>query len=91
MVSRVGGDVRVMLTLFFFFYAPLPALLFSLYPLHKPVLEYRDKLFTHSNQKPASKERIQQQGIVKLSPSRCIVRSLILFPLSNLLTNQVMY
>uniref|UniRef100_A0AAQ6AM32 SET binding factor 2 n=1 Tax=Amphiprion ocellaris TaxID=80972 RepID=A0AAQ6AM32_AMPOC len=28
-----------------------------------PVLEYRDKLFTHSNQKPASKERIHNQGM----------------------------
>uniref|UniRef100_A0A8C4EEP8 SET binding factor 2 n=1 Tax=Dicentrarchus labrax TaxID=13489 RepID=A0A8C4EEP8_DICLA len=28
-----------------------------------PVLEYRDKLFTHSNQKPASKERIHHQGV----------------------------
>uniref|UniRef100_A0A668VJP4 Uncharacterized protein n=1 Tax=Oreochromis aureus TaxID=47969 RepID=A0A668VJP4_OREAU len=27
------------------------------------VLEYRDKLFTHSNQKPASKEKIPNQGM----------------------------
>ncbi|KAG7483365.1 hypothetical protein JOB18_046697 [Solea senegalensis] len=27
------------------------------------VLEYRDKLFTHTNQKPASKERTHQQGM----------------------------
>ncbi|KAM8762203.1 myotubularin-related protein 13 isoform 4-T4 [Acanthopagrus schlegelii] len=27
------------------------------------VLEYRDKLFTHSNQKPASKERVNPQGV----------------------------
>ncbi|XP_011608544.1 myotubularin-related protein 13 isoform X1 [Takifugu rubripes] len=27
------------------------------------VLEYRDKLFTHSNQKPANKERIHNQGM----------------------------
>uniref|UniRef100_A0A4W6E6P6 SET binding factor 2 n=1 Tax=Lates calcarifer TaxID=8187 RepID=A0A4W6E6P6_LATCA len=28
-----------------------------------PVLEYRDKLFTHSNQKPAAKERVHHQGM----------------------------
>uniref|UniRef100_A0A668AK12 SET binding factor 2 n=1 Tax=Myripristis murdjan TaxID=586833 RepID=A0A668AK12_9TELE len=28
-----------------------------------PVLGYKDKLFTHSNQKPASKGRIQNQGV----------------------------
>uniref|UniRef100_A0A4W6E388 SET binding factor 2 n=1 Tax=Lates calcarifer TaxID=8187 RepID=A0A4W6E388_LATCA len=27
------------------------------------VLEYRDKLFTHSNQKPAAKERVHHQGM----------------------------
>jgi hypothetical protein len=32
-----------------------------------PVLGYRDKLFTHSNQKPATKGIIQNQGIVKMS------------------------
>lgn len=30
------------------------------------VLEYKDKLFTHSNPKPTAKERILDQGIVKL-------------------------
>uniref|UniRef100_A0A3Q3EZT4 SET binding factor 2 n=1 Tax=Kryptolebias marmoratus TaxID=37003 RepID=A0A3Q3EZT4_KRYMA len=28
-----------------------------------PVLEYKDKLFTHSNPKPASKERVHNQGM----------------------------
>lgn len=98
MVSRVGGEDVCMMLTFFFFHAPLPALIFSLYLLYKPVLEYRDKLFTHSNQKPASKERVNPQGIVKLSlspqnapflthPPKLHPSS----PLCNLLTNQVTY
>lgn len=78
----------------FFFHTPLPALIFCPHLLYKPVLEYRDKLFTHSNQKPASKERIHHQGMVKLSlslsasPSKA---SSSVSSLSNLLINQVMY
>lgn len=67
MVSRVGSGVSVMLT-WFIFSCPHNLSLPSIQNNH-PVLEYRDKLFTHSNQKPASKERIQHQGIVKLSLS----------------------
>lgn len=71
MVGRAGGDVRMMLTWFIFFMPlSLPSsFLFTSRTNNRPVLEYRDKLFTHSNQKPASKERIQHQGRVTLSPS----------------------
>ncbi|PWA17155.1 hypothetical protein CCH79_00010373 [Gambusia affinis] len=39
-------------------------------PNNHPVLEYRDKLFTHSNQKPATKERIHNQALLWSAMSR---------------------
>lgn len=103
LVSSVAGDVRAMLTWFIFFMPlslPSSSVSTSCTNNH-PVLEYRAKLFTHSNQKPASKERIHQQGIVKLSLLASPLKtlhfflthplSLILLPLYNLLTNQVTY
>lgn len=69
---------------------PLIFFLYLPYTTTYPVLEYRDKLFTHSNQKPASKERIHNQGIVKLSATPPLLflltppPSLIIFPLFNL-------
>ena len=69
-VNINSGDVRMMLTWFIFsmpLSLPSSSISTSCTNNH-PVLEYRDKLFTQSNQKPASKERMQQQGIVKLSP-----------------------
>lgn len=69
--SEVACRWCMMLT-WFIFSVPLSLPSSSLYfPVQNQpsVLQYRDKLFTHSNQKPANKERIQHQGIVKLSLS----------------------
>lgn len=76
-VSRVRCscpfDPDVFCFLFFFPYSPFPpVLILCLYLVYDPVLEYRDKLFTHSNQKPGSKERVHQQGTVHLSHSVCL-------------------
>lgn len=72
--SGFGALVPLILTWFIFFsYSPFsPVLILCLYLVYDPVLEYRDKLFTHSNQKPGSKERVHQQGTVHLSHSVCL-------------------
>lgn len=71
-----GALVPLILTWFIFFFFPIPlfppVLILCLYLVYDPVLEYRDKLFTHSNQKPGSKERVHQQGTVHLSHSVCL-------------------
>lgn len=92
--EMVGGWCPNDVDMVYFLHTPLPALIFCPYLLYQPVLEYRDKLFTHSHQKPASKERIHHQGIVKVSLSLCQSPSLSEAPssfstLSNLLINQV--
>lgn len=68
--------------LFFFFLFPFsPVLILCLCLVYDPVLEYRDKLFTHSNQKPGSKERVHQQGTVHLSHCICLHLPPALLPL----------
>jgi len=62
----IEGDGCMCVNFVFCFYFLFPCATTNSCTLNLPVLGYRDKLFTHSNQKASAKGRIPNQGIVSL-------------------------
>ena len=73
--------------------SPLP---FLCMPTTSPVLGYRDKLFNHSNPKPASTGTVHNQGIVTLLIPHCRLLNTVVIThaptfVMSLLSNQHIY